>query len=219
MLKTLEKLSLIPLRIPLQAFIRTKYCFLLAVVVSSLLACYASYSFLQRYLRLESWKKSLHYIRAEAPQITRFKAECQELVAQIEKADGQYLQNYLSSQSFLRKERYRLISLAENHTLSPLQKERLRFLTDGQNSLQWTPGKKVKTPLWRYVEFKQTHSVEVDEEDIQKILAHIEGISIGPYCPNSGRPPMTIKQCELIRHDERPVFFMNLDLWSKEIFD
>ena len=67
---------------------------------------------------------------------------------------------------------------------------------------------------------KQQHPVEADERDVQRILAHIEGVSIGPYAPADHRPPMAIKKFTLKRkkvtHERFPSYLLEIELWRRE---
>ena len=66
------------------------------------------------------------------------------------------------------------------HIQKPLLLNRLTFLTCQENKLNFAEGELRRSQLVLETEEKQIHTIQVDLEDLKKLLSNIEGISIKP---------------------------------------
>lgn len=136
-------------------------------------------------------------------------------------ADHFYIDKQLESLTFLEDEVEGLNELASlssygNH---PAMKRRLDFLTGQENRLIFTEG-----VVQSYDGFQETqetllHPIEVNGEDLKKLLARIEGRDIGPYSASPDRPQLIITDFKLDKKNtfgSNEVFILNLRLLKRE---
>jgi len=65
----------------------------------------------------------------------------------------------------------------------------------------------------------QQHVVEVNEEDLKRLLCLIEGTTIWPYGPKEGRPLLIIKDFKLSKKElfsKEKVFSLSMQLIKRE---
>lgn len=191
---------------------------LAAVLFCFLLASYAGWSFISRVQDLLVWKEKIVAVETKLPLLESGPKREHDLLSAIQNAHPHYLEHHLGSLRLARLEAYSLEAAKDQ--LSEPQIDRLHFLMGKENTLRFIPGKAVKSAASQAVEMKQEHPVEVDEKDIQRILAHIEGLPIGPYAPSDHRPPMAIKKFTLKRKKDSqqrfPSYLLDIELWRRE---
>lgn len=136
-------------------------------------------------------------------------------------ADHFYIDKYLESLSFLEPEAEALqkIMKNKNFTDDEVIKKRYAFLTGSGNSLRFSEG--VVQTLSQFQETTETliHPVEVNVDDIQKILALVEGIQVGAYKPAQLRPQLIILDFKLEKkasQDKNEVYQLNMKLLKRE---
>ncbi len=69
------------------------------------------------------------------------------------------------------------------------------------------------------VEEVQIHPVQVDDEDLKRILSVVESVQIGPYTPLENSPQLIIKQFNLTKKSQNPqesIFILNMQLIKRE---
>ncbi len=199
--------------------IANKPHFLMGVVIFCfLLTVFSGKSFFTRIQPLLLVEKKIVAAEKTLPHLALMAKRRNTLTRDLQNANPHYLEQRLACLTLSRLEAYSL-EVAKNE-LQEEQKTRLSFLMGSENSLHFLPGKVNKNPLFQVVEMKQAYPVEVDEKDIQRILAHIEGITIGSYAPEDDRPPMTIKKFSITRKKDTsqrfPSYLLDIELWQKE---
>jgi hypothetical protein len=93
-----------------------------------------------------------------------------------------------------------------------LREERLVFVEEAVRS----------TELFREVELSQQQPVEVNEEDLKRLLCLIEGVTIWPYGPKEGRPLFIIKDFKLSKQElpsKEKVFLIAMQLIRREAWE
>lgn len=182
------------------------------------LAAYAGWSFFVRVQTMMDWKEKVVAVEIKLPLLETAAQREKELLASLQRSDPLYLERYLSTLRLARLEAYSLE--AGKTELADPQLKRLNYLMGEDNTLRFRTGKTVKGQTLQAVEMQQVHTVEVDEKDIQRILACIEGVPIGSYTPAQKRPPMAIKQFSLKRKKETqqrfPSYLLDIELWRRE---
>ncbi len=66
----------------------------------------------------------------------------------------------------------------------------------------------------------QIEPIQVDDEDLKRILSVVEGIQIGPYSPPENSPQLIIKQFNLTKKSHNPqesIFVLNMQLIKREL--
>jgi len=136
-------------------------------------------------------------------------------------ADHFYIDKYVETLDFLEPETEALQKIVNNKNLpeDDISKKRLDFLTGPQNNLIFNEGAVQKFPFFQETVETLLHAVEVNNEDLKKILARIEGVDIGPYKPATNRPQLLVLDFRLDRkklNEKNEVFLLNMKLLKRE---
>src|SRR5262249_5073493 len=137
-------------------------------------------------------------------------------------SDRFYIDKQLESLTLLEPETEALQKIAnQSHLIVDENvKKRLEFLTH-DNHLVFSEGAVQNYPYFRETPESLVHPVEVDVEDLEDILAKIEGIEIGEYKPGPNRPQLIITDFKIDRknvHDKNEVFNLDLKFIKREFF-
>jgi hypothetical protein len=135
-------------------------------------------------------------------------------------ADHFYIDKYVESLTFLEPEVEHLqkITTHKNFTEDESIKQRLEFLTN-TNHLIFAEGVVQSYPTFQETVESLVHTVEVNSNDLQKILATIEGIAMGSYAPGPSRPQLMITDFKLDKKkmtDGSEVFALDMKLLKRE---
>lgn len=140
---------------------------------------------------------------------------------QFRDADHFYIDKYLETLVFLEPEIETLqqISKDKNFADDEKVKKRLEILSGSKNSLVFTEGVVQTTPQFQETTETLANPVEINIDDLKKILARIEGVEIGDYAPSPSRPQLIITDMKLEKKkvgDKNEVFQLNLKLIKRE---
>lgn len=135
--------------------------------------------------------------------------------------DHFYIDKYLETLTFLEPEIESLQKVLNNKNIADDEavKKRLEYLSGSGNSLAFSEGIVQSTPIFQETTETLVHPVEVNVADLQKILARIEGLEIGPYGPGPNPPQLIILDLKLDRKpvsESNEVFLLNLKLLKRE---
>lgn len=170
----------------------------------------------QKLNHLEEEMERIHTRTVMAQEIERKESS---LMASLKNPDPHYLDKNVETLTFLLPELKKLeMILAENPGDEQIQK-RLQFLKEGDNRLVFSEEQIRTGDTFREIEEKQQRSVEMNEEDLKKLLCLIEGITIWPYGPREGRPQLIIKDFKLVRKELSPqekVFVVSMQIVKRE---
>lgn len=136
-------------------------------------------------------------------------------------ADHFYIDKHLETLVFLEPEIEQLQKIIQDKNFSDDDriKKRLEFLTTETNSLVFSEGVVQTFPLFQETSETLVHSVEVNAEDIQKILARIEGVKMREFTPGLHRPQLVVTEFKLDKkkvNDKNEVYLLNLKLIKRE---
>lgn len=136
-------------------------------------------------------------------------------------ADHFYIDKHLETLVFLEPEIEILQKIASDKNFADDDriKKRIEFLTSQANSLVFSEGVVQSFPLFQETEETLVHPVEVNIQDLQKILTRIEGTAIGSNTPGPHRPQLLITEFKLDKkkiQDKQEVFLLNLKLLKRE---
>jgi hypothetical protein len=119
----------------------------------------------------------------------------EKFLQQYADSDPYFVNRQIESLSFLQKEKSLLESLLY-HPASidkqPLQ-ERLLFIESGENKLSFVEENIRSSKEIKETEEKQRHPVQMEEEDLQRILSLLENVAIGSYLPTVQNPQILIR--------------------------
>lgn len=168
----------------------------------------------------------LNYLDQETERIRRkvslqalTKSDDTELQASLKNADPHYLDKYVETLTFLLPEIKRLEAI---HNESPDDEQifkRLHFLKEGENRLLFSEEQIRSNELFREIEEKQQSPIELNEEDLKKLLCLLEGVTIWPYGPKEGKPQFIIKDFKLSKKElnsREKVYVVSLQLIKRE---
>ncbi len=136
--------------------------------------------------------------------------------------DRFYIDKQLETLTFLEPETEALQKIAKQSHLIVDEnvKKRLEFLTE-ENNFVFSEGNVQNFPYFRETQETLVHPVEVDINDVQKILSRIEGVQIGNYIPGPNRPQLIITDFKMEKknvHEKNEVFVLDLKLIKREFF-
>lgn len=136
-------------------------------------------------------------------------------------ADHFYIDKYLETLVFLEPEIDQLQKIVDDKNFADDEriKKRLEFLIDESNSFVFSEGVVQSFPLFQETAETLVHPVEVNQSDLQKILARIEGVKIGKFAPGPLRPQLVITEFKLDKkkvNDNNEVYLLNLKLIKRE---
>ncbi|MBS0628701.1 MAG: hypothetical protein JSS30_00580 [Verrucomicrobia bacterium] len=143
-----------------------------------------------------------------------------KLQQQLKIADRDYIEKELESLQFLNLEAKRLqASLRSDPNSGPIT-ERLEFLSSAQNRLHFREQNFQRIKGYQEVDVIQDHPVEMNRDDLKKLLARIENKTIGPFHPGPNPPDLLIKKFELIKKpmsSTEETYLINLELSKFEM--
>lgn len=136
-------------------------------------------------------------------------------------ADHFYIDKHLETLTFLEPEVEALQKIVSHKNFPDDEtiKKRLEFLTGPGNALRFSEGVVQTFPQFQETTETLTHPVEINISDLQKILARVEGIEIGPFKPALNRPQLIILDFKLEKKkssDKNEVFSLNMKLLKRE---
>lgn len=159
--------------------------------------------------------KQLAYIREKKQSLNMIVKE------HYKTADHFYIDKHLETLSFLKPETETLHKLVNNKYFAGDEsvKSRLEYITGPSNSLLFSEGNVQAYPFFQETIASLVHPVEVNVDDLKKILALVEGEEIPPYGPAPKRPQLIILDFKLDKKEATPnndVFLLNLKLLKRE---
>lgn len=170
---------------------------------------------------LEELRSSLEIIQQQA--FVKEKKQALNLAVRqhFRDADHFYIDKYLETLVFLEPEIETLQKIAHDKNFADDEriKKRLEFLTSQANSLVFSEGVVQSFPLFQETIESLVHPVEINVQDLQKILARIEGIKIDSFTPGPNRPQLLVTDFKIEKkknNDKNEVFVINLKLLKRE---
>jgi hypothetical protein len=171
--------------------------------------------------QLNEIQTNLDYIKQRAYSLEQKQAQNISLRNYYRNADHFYIDKYLEAITFQEPEIENLKSIMKekNFTSDKAIEKRLEFLTSSANHLSFVEGVVQTYPFFQETTETLAHPVEVNVEDIKKILARIEGIKIGNYEPGPNPPQLLILDFKIDKKtsgNEGEVYILNMKLLKRE---
>jgi hypothetical protein len=141
------------------------------------------------------------------------------LLASLKNPDPHYLDKNVETLTFLLPEIKKLEMIQLENPEEEQTVKRLQMLKEGGNRLLFSEEQIRSNDLFRETEEKQQQLIELNEEDLKKLLCLIEGITIWPYGPKEGRPQLIIKDFKLSKKElpsHEKVFVVSMQLIKRE---
>src|SRR6267154_2838899 len=137
------------------------------------------------------------------------------LLSSLKNPDPHYLDKHVETLTFLLPEIKKLETVQFENPEDELIAKRLQSLKEGGNRLRFSEEQIRNNEHFRETEEKQQQPVEMNEEDLKKLLCLIEGITIWPYGPKEGRPQLIINDFKLTKKElssHEKVFVVSMQL-------
>lgn len=141
------------------------------------------------------------------------------LFASLKNPDPHYLDKHVETLTFLLPEVKKFEAILTETPGDEQISRRLQFLKDGGNRLAFSEEQIRNHEMFRETEEKQQHSIEMNEEDLKKLLCLIEGITIWPYGPKEGRPQLIVTDFKMTKKElanQEKVFVVSMDILKRE---
>lgn len=169
--------------------------------------------------KLNQLEDQLNRVHAKSIRSQQIQQKESALLAALKNPDPHYLDKHVETLTFLLPEIKKLEALQMENLEDEQINRRLQFLKEGGNRLIFSEEQIRSNELFTEVEEKQQHPVEMNEEDLKKLLCLIEGITIWPYGPKEGRPQFIIKDFRLNRKElssQEKVYVVSMQLIKRE---
>ena len=192
------------------------------VILSTLPLFLTGFLFLKRWEIGEAIERQLLQVREAALAKNQKQALNAAVRRCFQEADHFYIDKYLETLTFLEPEIDSLqkVLAQKNVVIDESLKKRFSFLESG-NKMVFSEGVVQKYPSFQETVETLVQPVEVYPEDIQTILARIEGVVIGPHQPGPGRPQLIVTEFKIDKkkiNDKNEVYLLNVKLLKREFF-
>lgn len=160
-------------------------------------------------------------VEEKAMAYKRRQSDNMAVIEHYREADHFYIDKYLETLNFLEPETEALQKIVSHKNFPGDNNIKKRFdhLSGSANNMAFTEGVVQSYPLYQETTETLVHPIEVNVEDVKKILARIEGVSIGQYKPGPNRPQLIILDFKMDKkkHENgNEVFNLNLKLLKRE---
>lgn len=152
------------------------------------------------------------------------KAEKENFINRHSNANPYFVDAYIESLSFLECEKNTIKSLLNHPAIADKKvfASRLDFLTGSQNKLSFTEEAVRSNSTMKEIEEKQRTPVQMDEEDVKKLLSILEDVQIENNRPISeSRPQIVITDFRLEKKQtpvKTSVFEVEIQFLKREFF-
>jgi len=176
--------------------------------------------FFNRMSTLDECQEELQRL-VKKSEILKAKKEGEEhFLTKLQKADHYYVDKCLESQIFLSPELKKYQAALSYDPEDLWTKRRVEFLKEGGNTLRFSEQNLKTGQGFQEVEELLQKPVEMNLDDLKKLLANIEDVKIDPYVPEPNAPSLIIKKFELTKKklkEQEEVYLINLQLIKREI--
>lgn len=169
--------------------------------------------------KLELLEEDMERIHVKTLQVQESEKKESSILASLKNPDSHYLGKHVETLVFQLSEIKKFEMIQAENPDDDLIAKRLLFLKEGGNRLLFSEEQIRSNELFRETEEKQQHPVELNEEDLKRLLCLIEGITIWPYGPKEGRPQLIIKDFRLTKKEissQEKVFVISMQLIKRE---
>ena len=172
-----------------------------------------------RLQKLEQLEEEMQRIHSKVVFLQETQRKESTLLASLKNPDPHYLDKHIETLTFLLPEIKKLETIQSENSEDEQLVKRLQWLKEGGNRLRFSEEQIRANELFRETEEKQQSPVELNEEDLKKLLSLIEGTTIWPYGPKEGRPQLIIKDFKLVKKElpsHEKVFVVTMQLIKRE---
>ncbi|NGX50929.1 MAG: hypothetical protein K1060chlam2_00781 [Chlamydiae bacterium] len=178
------------------------------------------FSINKRVDRFDELSDQLSHMRLRIERRVALQKDQSAFFKKYGEADRYYLDHTLEAATFLKPE-VDALELVNGHSAfesSDSVKKRLDFLTKGMNRLIFSEESRHSLNQIEELTLKQKRPVEVDSEDLKKLLSLVEGVTIGEYKAQELSPQLIIRRLTLLKKKVagRETFLLEMQLIKRE---
>lgn len=169
--------------------------------------------------KLGQLEEEMERIHRTAARLEETKRSEDALLSSLKNPDPHYLDKHVETLTFLVPETKKLESFFQENPDQEELYKRIAFLRDGGNRLTFAEEQIRSNETFREIEERQQTPVEMNEEDLKRLLCLIEGATIWPYGPKEGRPQLIIKDFTLSKKElpsQEKVYVVSIQLIKRE---
>jgi hypothetical protein len=169
--------------------------------------------------KLEQLEEEMERIHTKMISMQESQKKESSLLSALKNPDPHYLDKHVETLTFLLPEIKKLETMQLENPEEEQFAGRLQLLKDTGNHLRFSEEQIRANELFRETEENQQQPVELNEEDLKKLLCLIEGVTIWPYGPKEGRPQLIIKDFKLTRKELSPnekIYVVMMQLIKRE---
>lgn len=175
----------------------------------------------QKHLEVKTLESQYETALFKAQKSLHKRAKKERFFARYQDAQSYFIDQHLEPITLLQDEIDWLKAYEKHPALAEtkLAQQRLSFLTKGKNRISFTEDAVRKSDLCEEVEEKMKRPVEMNEEDLKKILCLIENVAVGSNQPHDKSPQMIITDFSLKKKTspfKQEIFEVKLDLLKRE---
>ncbi|MCI0382166.1 MAG: hypothetical protein L0207_03835 [Chlamydiae bacterium] len=186
------------------------------LIFSSLCIFLSFFTFFQTIRSANDLKTSVQTLIKKSKSLI----EQTNLEASLSEKERNYVSKYLESLLFLESEIKRLDILVQAEPENEFFKKRLDYLKSEANRFKLIEKATHEFGAIQEMELSLAHPIELDGEDLKKLLCFIEGVKIEPFEPLKNRPELIIKKLEIskktISPEEEVYVIQELQLIKRE---
>lgn len=145
--------------------------------------------------------------------------ELKEMTSKLKNTDKDFIQKNLESLNFLEQEKKRLHHFFESEEYTEYKPKKELLFSKTANRLAFKTKALKSTLPYKEEILETTQSIDIDEEDLKKILSLVEDVEIFPYGPYEGKPQLLFLDFFLRKKSFVPyqnVFELNFKLLKRE---
>ena len=188
-------------KINLDKIVSHPSAYLSAILLPLLPLVYLLASFFLQWQNLNFLTEEMARIHQKSIRMQEWKKKEDGFLSWLEKADHFYIDKHLETLVFLEPEAKKMEMLLLENPQNETLKKRLHFLKEGGNRLLFSEEAIHQHNQFQETEEKQQHGIEINEEDLKRMLSLIEGITIWPYGPKESRPQLIIDDFKLVKKE------------------
>lgn len=180
---------------------------------------WAFYDYTSTSSQLDELQERVVRLQETASQNNRKQAANQMVRSFYDETDRFYIDKHIESINLLEKESDALRKMANQPYVAEDPRITRRISTLANNTPVFSEGMVVSYPFFNEIPETLARPIEVDNEDIKKLLARLEGVKIGPYEPGPNRPQLILTDFRFDRkggQGESDAYSLNFKLIKRE---
>lgn len=173
-----------------------------------------------RFSKLNDAEKKLGFLEQKSINTIAKRKEIKDFIDKKTSFDKCFVEKKLESLTFLENEKSILSNLLVHPVFSNSShiKKRISFINSDQNKLKFLEENIKNSTFIKEADLTQTKTLEIDNIDLQKLLAIIEDVQIDKYSPEDTSPQLFIKNFSLTKKRENIFFIKNMKIFKREFY-